>query len=88
VPTTIPQTQLYPISSLPPVVLTSSGVFSNGTFSVQATGMAGGSYIFQGTTDFLNWVSINTNLVPSTLFYLLDPTATNYPYRFYRAVEQ
>jgi hypothetical protein len=84
----IPQTQLYPITSLPPVMFTSSSHFSNGTFSLSVTGMAGGSYILQGTTDFLHWASINTNLVPANVFNLSDPAATNFPYRFYRAVEQ
>jgi hypothetical protein len=88
VQTIIPQSQLYPITTLPPVVFTSSGVFSNGTFSVPTMGLAGESYILQGTTDFLHWVSISTNLAPASRFYLQDTTATNLPYRFYRAIGQ
>jgi hypothetical protein len=85
---TIPQTQLYPVTTLPPVRFTTAGQFNNGAFSLSLTGMAGGSYILQGTTDFVNWASINTNLAPGNLFNLSDPTATNFHYRFYRAVEQ
>ena len=84
----IPQSQLYPITSLPPAFLTPSGYFSNGVFQLEANGMAGGNYIFQGSTDLVNWVSLSTNLAPTSLFNLADPAATNFPRRFYRAVEQ
>ena len=86
--TIIPQSQLYPITSLPLVSFTSPGHFSNGMFSLQASGMAGGSYVFQGTTNFLQWISLSTNLAPANPFNLLDPGATNFPYRFYRAIGQ
>ena len=86
--TIIPQSQLYPITTLPPVFFTPTGTFSNGLFYVQGSGMAGGSYIFQGSTDFVNWVSISTNFSATPIFNLVDPTATNYQYRFYRALEQ
>ena len=86
--TIIPQSQLYPITTLPPVFFTPTGTFSNGLFYVQGSGMAGGSYIFQGSTDFVNWVSISTNFSSTSLFNLVDPSATNYPFRFYRAIEQ
>jgi hypothetical protein len=84
----VPQSQLYPITALPPVFFTGPAYFSNGQFSLQATGMAGGSYIFQGTTDFVHWTSLSTNLAPANLFNLIDATATNFPYRFYRAILQ
>jgi hypothetical protein len=83
----IPQSQLYPITTLPPVSFIGSPVLNNGIFQVQASGMAGGNYIFQGTTDFLNWVSLSTNLAPSNIFNLIDPAATNFSHRFYRTFE-
>lgn len=84
----IPQSQLYPITSLPPVYFSPSGFYSNGVFQWPISGMAGGNYIFQGSTDLLNWVPLSTNLAPSSLLNLIDPGATNYPHRFYRAIEQ
>jgi hypothetical protein len=88
VPTIVPQSQLYPIASLPPVFFTPSGFFSNGLFNLEAAGLAGGNYIFQASTDLVHWVSLSTNVAPASPFTLADPAATNYAYRFYRVIEQ
>jgi len=49
---------------------------------------AGGSYIFQGATDLVHWVSLSTNTAPANLFNLIDSSAANYPSRFYRAIQR
>jgi hypothetical protein len=61
--------------------------FSNGQFQVQLTGLAGTSYVFEGSTNLYNWISLSTNVAPADSFFLLDPGASNFPYRFYRAIE-
>jgi len=50
--------------------------------------LAGKSYIFQASTNFSNWLSLSTNVAASDLFNLFDPGASNFPYRFYRAIKQ
>jgi hypothetical protein len=84
----IPQSQLYPITSFPPVSFTGRNYFTNHIFSMEATGLAGGNYAFQASTDLVHWSSLATNLAPSNVFNLIDPAATNFPYRFYRAIGQ
>ena len=61
--------------------LESPFVTTNGTFSITITG-ASVSSILQASTNFLNWANVCTG-TPPCLF--IDPQASNYPTRFYRA---
>jgi len=83
----IPQSQLYPTTNSLPFFFTSSGALSNGVFQMQVLGLAGRSYVLQGATNFANWISLGTNVAPYNLFNLEDPGASNFPYRFYRALQ-
>jgi len=61
----------------------SSFAYDNDQFQFSITGVPGFSYVIQATTDFTSWTSIQTNTSP---FTFTDTLATNYQYRFYRAV--
>jgi hypothetical protein len=38
-----------------------------------------------GSTDLVNWTPLLTNTLNGPQFYFLDPSWTNFPWRFYRA---
>ncbi len=67
---------------------TSTGFLTNGQFQLGFSGMPGQNYVLQATTNFVNWIPLSTNLAMTNLFPLIDSGATNFPYRFYRTLEQ
>jgi hypothetical protein len=62
----------------------------NGQFQMRLNGVASETYRIDASTNMAsptNWVSISTNIIPGSGFLdYLDTDATNYAYRFYRAV--
>jgi uncharacterized repeat protein (TIGR01451 family) len=58
---------------------------SNGAFKMTVTGTPGQNYTIQASTNLVTgpWVNVFTN---SGSFIFTDSNATNYPYRFYRAL--
>jgi hypothetical protein len=88
----IPQSQLYPqapaaVSFLSPPV---------GGVQLQVNGLPGKDYILKASTDLHNWTALHTNLavpdpnlsLPTNLTFFVDLTATNFPSRFYRVLQQ
>jgi hypothetical protein len=70
-----------------PLYFSSEG-FTNHMFQLQFTGAPGSNYLLEATTNFTTWVPLSTNIAPSNVFNLIDPGATNFPYRFYRVIQQ
>jgi hypothetical protein len=72
----------------PGVSFTAPGSFTNGKFEMQISGIPGQSYVIQTSTDLANWTPFQTNVSATSPFSVVDPGATNYPLRFYRAVQK
>ncbi len=72
----------------PPVIFTSEGFAGDGQFQLGFSGMPGYSYVLQGTTNLIAWTSLSTNTAATNVLNLIDPSATNFPYRFYRVLQQ
>ncbi len=70
-----------------PVNFTSQG-FTNHMFQLGFTGVTGSNYVLQASTNLINWMPLSTNTAPANGFNLVDPQATNFPYRFYRVRQQ
>lgn len=86
-PAIIPQTQLYPFLTVTPTFLNPVTPLAGGNFQLQLSSVAGQSYVFQSSTDLFNWVTLSTNVAPSNMTIYLDTEASNFPIRFYRALE-
>ena len=71
-----------------PLHFTSSAFLGNGQFQLGFAGMVSSNYVLQATTNFINWTPISTNTAMTNFFNLFDPKATNFPYRFYRVLQQ
>jgi hypothetical protein len=62
-----------------------AGVDSNGLFNLQFNAPTNIHYVIEASTDFLQWVSLQTNSTGGGLIEFIDPRSTNFPWRFYRA---
>ncbi|PWU18561.1 MAG: hypothetical protein C5B50_08840 [Verrucomicrobia bacterium] len=56
-------------------------------FQAQFSATVSNTYVLQASTNFVNWVSVATNVPPASPFTWLDSSATNYPARFYRVLQ-
>jgi len=71
-----------------PVQFASAIFATNRQFQLNFLGAAGSNYVLQATTNFVSWTSLSTNSATTNSFPLFDPKATNFPYRFYRVLQQ
>ncbi len=74
---------------VPPRIVTSGtnfGFTTNGSgFGFNLGGVVGQTVVVEGSTNLVDWTSLFTNTVDTNSVYFFDPTATNFPGRFYRA---
>jgi len=71
-----------------PLYFTSVSLLSNDQLQLNFTGVPGSNYVLEATTNFSTWTPISTNTALTNELFLLDPSATNYPYRYYRVLQQ
>jgi len=72
----------------PPPQLLSLLLQGDGALRFSLQGSDGRSYIIEGSTNLSAWVPLYTNAPVSNVLQFIDPTAPNYPARYYRGREQ
>ncbi len=66
--------------------LTAPAVLADGTVQLNLSGIAGLSYTLQASTNLADWTLVTTLMNTNGTMTVVDPAATNFNYRFYRAV--
>ena len=64
----------------------SNASITNGQLRLTISGDFGPDYTVQASTNLANWISLFTTNQPALPFLFVDPNATNYNQRFYRAL--
>ena len=74
---------------VPPQIITSGASFGFTTnqsgFGFNLSGAVGQTIVVDGSTNLVDWTPLSTNTAGNNPVYFFDPTATNFPGRFYRA---
>ena len=71
-----------------PLYFSSVGFLTNQQLQLGFVGVTSSNYVLQATTNFTTWTPISTNIAMTNAFNFLDPKATNFPYRYYRILQQ
>jgi hypothetical protein len=71
-----------------PPYFTSARFLPNNQFQIGFYGNTGSNYVLEATTNLSNWAPISTNTAVTTPFNIIDPGASNFPYRYYRVFQQ
>ena len=71
------------IFTVPAAARLTPAMLSAGQFAFTVSGTAGCNYVVQVSTNLSNWSPMATNVPP---FTFVDPNASNFSRRFYRAV--
>ncbi len=67
------------------VWLSTPEMLPNGAFQMQLNGVENKTYYVEASPNFINWTIIQTNKLPSPSMTIIDHTAPQFNYRFYRA---
>jgi hypothetical protein len=75
------------VQELSPFIdLKNCGFFPDRNFKIRVSGKEGQQFVIQASQDPVQWTSLRTNSLFSTLFDFVDRSCTNFPTRFYRAI--
>ena len=72
----------------PAPYFTALNFLPGGQFQMGVAGVSNNTYVLQATTNFTDWTPLSTNTASTNLFNLYDTGASNFPYRFYRVIQQ
>lgn len=80
------QVAVLTVSLPPPEIITTNGSFgiSNGVFGFNLTGLSGQTLVVEGSSNLIDWIGLQTNLLMNDTIYFSDAEATNFSFRFYR----
>ncbi|HEY0551197.1 MAG TPA: hypothetical protein VGF13_16445, partial [Verrucomicrobiae bacterium] len=70
---------------MPNVSLSLPEMLPGGAFQMQLQGTANKTYYLEASANFTNWTIIQTNYLPTGSATIIDYTAPQFDYRFYRA---
>jgi len=71
--------------NLPPPEFVSATMLPNGQFQLLFSGVPGTNYTVEASTNLINWTFIVTLTASNNPVPFIDPDATNFVERFYRA---
>ena len=71
-----------------PLYFSTVGFLTNQQLQLGFVGVTGSNYVLQASTNLTTWTPLSTNTAGTNFFNFVDPTATNFPYRYYRVLQQ